>query len=303
MPPPSTDHWEENFMDWRRFDTCVYKTVCEIFPDEQVLPNQKVIGQYSRAKRHCDILVLQNYSGSSILIDAKFRYRKTDCQHVKEFINLVGDIGCVTGVLVASKGYTEKALQEVQLNPNQLDLELITIEDLVRFEPTYTYQISQQQSLKIRKPFGWIAKTQSEPYGSAVCHSSRYTSAEASAKLEILSLHNSYLGAGQSTEQFIERQNSNIQIKYPGAALFSYEKAESSIGPVPLCIIRLEILKAFEMTAYLSVGGIVVCLSMFSPDYKMLHRLETLKQLVATANLTEYPLVNTSSFQQTTLDP
>lgn len=122
----------------------------------------------------------------------------------------------------------------------------------------------------------------------------QYSRAEASGKLELFSIHNCHPSSNQSTEELIEKQNNIIQQIYPRAALFAYEPIAVLNRQITLCLVRIEMLKAFEMKVYIPGGGIVVCLSMFSSDHLMLHMQEKLKQVIATASLVEYSVTNTS---------
>jgi len=274
-------------MDRRNYDTCVYQKVCSLYPEATILFNQKVPGRYSRANRQCDILVQESLSGPNILFDAKYRYRRTDIQHVKEFISLIGDIGCDTGVLVASKGYTDDALSEAKQGSHVFDLELVSFEELEHCYKAITYQISGKLALELRSPLGWTYEPQIDPYGAMVFYPKEYYRAEASGKLEFLSLHNWYPSDGQTIDALIEQQSQVVREKYPGDILIHYEKTAAFSGEAIVRFVRIETLEAFEITAYLSIGKAAVYFSMFTPSNMMLRSLSKLKRVVANARLIE----------------
>ena len=151
-------------MDWKQYEQEVYDELVSLFPDANVLQNQRKMGR-SGMTRQLDILVEECVAGRlvSIVWDGKYFSRKIDVGEVEEFTGLVRDVGANKGILVTNVGYTAGALKRAQSEEWDIELDILTPAELGRFQAKCAMPYSGSWSVFLLAPFGWVVDGSRSP--------------------------------------------------------------------------------------------------------------------------------------------
>jgi hypothetical protein len=101
---------EKNFTIFER----VVKNIYELLsPGCKVVHNDKVMGQYTCGLRQLDVSIRTSVAGHEILIvvECKDEKRKVDITEVEAFASKLKDVKADKGVMIAKKGFSNKALK------------------------------------------------------------------------------------------------------------------------------------------------------------------------------------------------
>ncbi len=144
-------------MDWKQYEQEVYDELVSLFPDARVLRDQRRIGR-SGIMRQLDILVEERVAGRplSIVWDGKYFSYKVDIGEVEAFTGLVRDVGAHKGVLVTNVGYTAGALKRAQSEEWDIELDILTPAELVRFQAKCAIPYADSWGVLLPAPFGWL---------------------------------------------------------------------------------------------------------------------------------------------------
>jgi hypothetical protein len=97
--------------------------------------NVHLPGLKTQRPRQIDILVEGNLGGFDVRIayDCKAYARKVNVNDVEKFLGMLGDIRVSKGVLMTTKGYTKGADERAKREPRDIDLKILTAEQLSEF--------------------------------------------------------------------------------------------------------------------------------------------------------------------------
>jgi hypothetical protein len=128
-------------MDWRLYERVVAVLEAEnIGLDLTVIPNARIVGAISGAKRQVDVLIDARWDedqASRLIVDAKRRSRPLDVTHVEAFEGMMKDCRATRGRMVCPSGWTPAAKKRAD---KAIGLRLLTLEEaedptLWTFEP------------------------------------------------------------------------------------------------------------------------------------------------------------------------
>jgi hypothetical protein len=105
-------------------------------PDATVEHDVKLMGRSGR-QRQIDVLIRYRIGtalNGTVVADAKRHRRKISIDRVEAFAGLVQDVKAHHGVLVASAGFQEGAIERAEEYGN-IDLQIVTAEQLGRWRP------------------------------------------------------------------------------------------------------------------------------------------------------------------------
>lgn len=91
-----------------------------------------------------------------VAIDGKFYRRKANVKHVESFLAMLKDVGADAGILVTNNGYTKGAYERAQNGPDDLELEILSFAELLRFQGFGGLPYAQKYGAMVVAPFGWV---------------------------------------------------------------------------------------------------------------------------------------------------
>ena len=122
-------------LTWREYETYVFGTLERLLPHAKVSKDVRVKGIKTGRMRQVDILVMHDFGGFNLKIafDCKSYGRKVNVNDVERFLGMLGDLRVSKGVLMTTKGYTKSALERAQNDSRDIELKMLTVEQLSRF--------------------------------------------------------------------------------------------------------------------------------------------------------------------------
>lgn len=113
--------------EWEHYEEQIFKKLNELFPDSEILKNQKIRGKFSKRIRQVDILVTASLIGSKILVvvDCKKFSNKVNVKTVESFLGFTEDIGAHVGIIITNEGFSKSAERRVENYHRDIKLEII----------------------------------------------------------------------------------------------------------------------------------------------------------------------------------
>lgn len=127
--------------DWEKYEVQIFDKFAELFPDAEILKNQRVIGRYSNRSRQVDILIKSRSVGREfiIIIDCKKFSKKIDIKTVESFIGFSEDVGAHVGILVTNIGYSKSANARAKNHHKDIQLDVVEFDKLEDYEFHFDY--------------------------------------------------------------------------------------------------------------------------------------------------------------------
>ncbi len=144
--------------DWKAYETEIVELFKQEYPEAHIVPNQMREGRFSKTMRQIDIWIEGQIAGNcfSVVVDAKFYNRKVDVKCVDSFISMVHDIGAHKGLIITQKGYSDAAIARAFNDPHDIELDILSFEELREFQGLCAIPYAGEIAAVIRSPFGWV---------------------------------------------------------------------------------------------------------------------------------------------------
>lgn len=145
-------------MNWRQYEKEIFEIFSKAYPEAEVKFDQKIVGRYSKVERQIDVLVEGRVAGRKIriIIDGKLYSEKIDVKGVENFIPMIADVRADQGILITSKGYTPAAINTAYYGPTEVELDILSFEELKQFQGFGGFPYNGKYGAMIPAPFGWI---------------------------------------------------------------------------------------------------------------------------------------------------
>ncbi len=119
-------------MNWRDYEAEILSYLQNQFPDDDLKPDQRLLGRYSKAHRQIDILMTNHIARYQVrgVVDCKCFSRKVDVKVVDQFVGFMADVEAHIGILITNKGYTASAQERAKSDPQSIYLEVIPFDKL-----------------------------------------------------------------------------------------------------------------------------------------------------------------------------
>jgi hypothetical protein len=123
-------------VDWIQYEAYVFGSLQRLIPGAQVRKDVKVPGMKTGALRQVDVLVERDLGGFvlKIAVDCKCYGMKVNVNDVERFLGMLDDIRVSKGVLMTTKGYTRAALRRAENESRDIELRILTAEQLSEFQ-------------------------------------------------------------------------------------------------------------------------------------------------------------------------
>lgn len=156
--------------DWKLYEATILEHFQKVYPEFEILANQKIVGINSKRSRQIDILITGQLAGFTvqIVIDCKHFSRKVDVKTVESFIGMLADVQASKGVLITNVGYTESAIRRAKADTRDVQLDIVDFEDLPQFSGVQDAVISkwneqERMAAIFACPFGWVVHETPRP--------------------------------------------------------------------------------------------------------------------------------------------
>ncbi len=287
-------------MDWKKFESEIFETFTRSYPDASIAYNQKVTGRYSKTERQIDVLIEGYIAGKRIrlVLDAKFYNKRIDVKEVESFISMVEDVDAAQGILITSKGYSKAAINRAYYGPTDIELDILSFEELKKFQGSMGITYSRKHGAIIPAPFGWIIDGTKRNFAVATLYQ-RGSSFERATKAGEWVYFNifSYGDKIQNLDDVIAIHQKETLIKHPGST-FEYH---SSIKRPDNRETRLRTIKRkethlIEYTGFVGFDDFCVFAVLFTPlelSNKNIRKLEYVIERLLPLNVNEESIMNT----------
>jgi len=151
-------------MDWKEYEKEVFDSMQMEYPNASISLDQKLLGDHSKTKRQCDLLIEEEIAGIQIrtVVEAKFHKRPIDLKGVETFIGMLEDLDVQRGIMVAPSGYTKAAKQRALRASTKLELDILNPQELKDFQAHCAIPFAEDMGVLMRAPFGWVVDGSSE---------------------------------------------------------------------------------------------------------------------------------------------
>lgn len=145
-------------MNWKDYELEIYDYFVKTYPNANISFDAKITGRYSQVDRQIDILIEDYVAGSRIkmIIDGKFFSKRIDVKDVETFLGMLNDCDANKGLLITQKGYTKAAIRRAYYDPMDVDLDILSFEDLIEFQNFGGIPYSGSHGVIAPAPFGWV---------------------------------------------------------------------------------------------------------------------------------------------------
>lgn len=145
-------------MNWQNYEKEVFKNLSKNYPNADLEFNSKMLGQYSKSMRQCDVIIKQQIAGVEYitLVDAKYYKKRIDVKAVESFISMANDVNADIGILVTPLGYSESAYNRAENDTSSILLDILTLEELKDFQGHWAIAYAEKNGMILSPAFGWI---------------------------------------------------------------------------------------------------------------------------------------------------
>ncbi len=156
-------------MNWKDYEKKVHAYYSQMYPNAHITHNAKIAGRYSGINRQIDILIEDDVADYpiKIVIDTKYYSRKIDVGCVESFISMMEDVEANRGVMIASKGYSEAAIQRVYKSSRSIELDILNFDELLKNQGLCGIPYSRKRSILLHVPIGWVVDNSKLGFGLA----------------------------------------------------------------------------------------------------------------------------------------
>lgn len=273
-------------MDWRQYETEVFEEIVSLYPEAEISFDLKLLGQFSQTKRQCDVVIDERSSGKLVrtLVDAKYRKRKINVKEVEEFVGLLRDVNCDRGIIVAANGFTPAAEKLAFNGHEDVDLDILNLDDLQRFQGETAIPYAGDFGLILRSPLGWITDATKRELSTAFFYQRGLSYEQATQSMEFMYLNFWHLDNTETLDDLIQHQEENLRGVYLDGIHIDYSSKDCGRNGV-MRIRQVEFIGAdhSEITAFLSFKKNVAFAVVRTPRVKMKKNRRKLIHMLAFA--------------------
>ncbi len=149
-------------MTWQKYEAEVASELERCYPGSNVQRDVKTAGVLSGASRQID-LVLEMADQDPAVVEIKRYGRKMHVKDVEAFIGMLHDVGAKRGLLICPKGYSKAAIQRAWRGTENLELDVLSLEDLRSFQGFGGIPYAGSNGALLSAPFGWVLDLDTGP--------------------------------------------------------------------------------------------------------------------------------------------
>lgn len=265
-------------MEWKEYEKEVHQECLRVFFDSEVTFNTHIMGRYSEHMRQVDVLV-EDYEGKTLVIDAKHYSKKVDVKTVESFISMLKDLGADLGILVSEKGFTKSAINRAHYGEDNIEVDILSLNDFKEFQSTCGIPYSGGNFILTNAPFGWIIDGKRTDIAPALLYQRGLSFEEATTNNEWAYLHFYNKSSEQETIQTVkEQQDRELLASFPRGKI-EYQ----SIDNILIRTFSTQEYPTEEFTLFRDYGNFIVFIVLFCPDNVMKRDKEKMKYVLDNA--------------------
>jgi hypothetical protein len=218
--------------EWKKFERAVHSEMENKFPGSTIRHDVRLPGALSGVARQIDIFIEEALPGGDVrtAVDAKQRARPIDVKEVESFIGLLRDTNVDRGIMVSASGYSEGAFTRAFRDDVDLDLDVLTLEELKRWQADGALPYAGRNAVAVSTPFGWVVDGQRVPGCLARLYCRGLTFEQAALNQEFMYVNLWDRRAPvDSIEALLAKQEVDIRGHAPGAVI-SVREVPVSVG-------------------------------------------------------------------------
>lgn len=277
-------------MNWQEYEIELHQYFKTAYPDAKVTFDAKIRGRYSKRSRQIDILVEfpSSSKDQTIVVDAKKYARKVDVQAVESFISMLDDVSITNGILITSEGYTESALNRAHFGRPDLDLDIFSLKDLLKYQGLGAIPYSGRKALILPAPMGCVIDAEKGEGYLAAIYLRGLSKKEALKRFELMYLNFWHKDeSAQSISALLEFQRRNTLQSYTGLRESSLPAPNrKDLRETRIRLVKADQIPGLELTGFLDCGQFIAFLVCLTDERLQLRNIRKMRQLLQTA----YPI-------------
>jgi hypothetical protein len=270
-------------MNWKEYENEIYEFFAKTYPDAEISHDSKVIGNYSKVKRQVDILITQYVAGNRILIavDGKYFNKKIDVKCVESFIGMLEDLGAHKGLLISKEGFSEAALNRAYYGPSEVELDILSFEDLHQFQGHGALPYHGNNGALIPAPFGWVIDASSTSSYLASLYPQGSTLEIAMNKSEFMYINFwSRDLDGDTLDSLLDIQEKEFKENFVEPKITFLPTIKRDDARVLLRSVDVDVYPSSEYTGFIEFESFIFMCVLFSPENRSRQNIRKLENVL-----------------------
>ncbi|NLN98817.1 MAG: restriction endonuclease [Bacteroidales bacterium] len=279
-------------MKWTEYEEFVFQECLRVFGDS-VKKNVYLPGRFSKHKRQIDVLITpsdENDLKQIIAIEVKYYSTKIDVKIVESFIAMLDDVGVEKGIIVSSKGFSKSAVNRAYEGTDNIEVDILSIEELKRFQSPGAIIFSGRNGFAIITPFGWVVDATRHQNMLAILYRRGFSDLASAALEEKVFMYINIFDKQKdicSVEELIKRQELEFRASFSSYSI-RIEKHEE----ITLRFFESPSYPTLEVSAFREQSNCILLAVLFCPVKTARKDIEKLMFLVKNAiyiNVLQHP--------------
>ena len=289
-------------MEWKNYEKEVHDYFSQRFPNSTITYDAKIVGRYSKNERQIDVLIEEDVADFQIriVVDAKFFSKNIDVKCVESFISMLDDVGANQGLLITQKGYSKAAINRAYFGPQNLELDILNFDDLLKHQALGAIPYAGNNSLLLSAPFGWVIDIQ-EHEGFIACMYQRGMTIEQAQK-EQEWMYINFWDKDKNTSNInalVSIQNERMKSIYHNLSIKELRAPKRKDGcETYIRIAKFDELSGNEITGFVDCGDFIVFFVLFTPDEVQGRNVRKLFHVLQHSKPTKIAFDNTNIIKQ-----
>jgi hypothetical protein len=289
-------------MNWKDYEKEVHSYFSKMYPNSTITYDAKIIGRYSKKERQVDVLIEDDIAGFPlrVVVDAKYFSENIDVKCVESFISMLEDVNANQGLLVTQKGYSQAAINRAYYGPQELELDVLNFNDLLKHQGLEAVPYSEKNALFLSSPFGWVIDTRKQS-GFIACLYQRGLNLEKAKKRQEWIYFNYWKKDkdASSISELVAVQNSLMESEYSNLVLEECRSPNREDGrDTYIRIAHFDELPCREITGYIDCDDFIAFFVLFTPKELQSRNLRKLAHLLQYSNPAKISFDNIKVIEQ-----
>lgn len=201
-------------MDWKNYEREVFETLQLYYPAAKIIKDYKQVGVYSKRERQVDIYIEETIGGitTTVYVECKYYQSNIDVKTVESFISMAADLNADIGIMITEKGYSEAALNRAYYNPEEIQLDILSLGELKELQGHMAFPHSGNYGVALLSPFGWVIDANRRKGVICTLYQKGLSFEEAALRKEIAYINYwDRLKKGETIEDLITLQENGIR--------------------------------------------------------------------------------------------
>ncbi len=129
--------------NWEAYEKHIFEKLYNDFPDSVITKNDRILGQFSNARRQVDISIRGKLAGHDVLgvVECKFFNKRVNVKVIDGFIGFLEDVKANLGIIVTNKGFSTAAQNRARVK--DIRLEVVEFQRLNQYKFSFDFDICE----------------------------------------------------------------------------------------------------------------------------------------------------------------